>query len=348
MNENITSDVSTAQSPDSQQKKVFDYVRHLAHTTKATEVIGDLRTIDFKSEVLPIDEHSFALIKKDFVFWAVTLLAVVPLILVTLNDTQSQLTGFCLFFAAIWGLVFKRFVVEETSGWTLPIAALFFTGIVGINLLLFLYKFLPDSYLKLSESDNATGRLIGSVFQTGIFEELCKVIPVIAYLLWKRRDAQPMTIVLIGVFSGLGFSAFENLQYANRAVIRSANLTGDFGPEGLQEGVKGAMVNVMLRSMSSVFGHAVYSGIFAYFIASGFLTGKRRVALFLVGLLVAASVHGLYNWFWTVQTTLPAIVTAVGFMLFYAYLTKLRLLIASASVTTEATLNEALAAERAS
>ena len=304
-------------------------LKSLASNKQAAAVFADLRSMDFKAEIAPIDSNIFALIKKDFAFWAVSLLAIIPLVLVTLNDTQSQLTGFLLFFAAIWGVIFKKFILDETSGWLLPIITLFFTGIAGIRSLLFIYEYLPEFYMKLSSSENTLVAFFGGIFQTGVCEELCKIVPVLIYIYWKRKEAKPLTIVLIGVFSGLGFAAFENMHYANRAVLRSAYLTDSLGAAGLQEGVTSAMVNVLLRSMSSVFGHAIYSGIFSYFIALGHITRNRRVALGVVGLLVAATAHGLYNSFWLVQNTLPAVVTAAAFMLFYAYLTKLRLVMAS-------------------
>ena len=302
---------------------------------QASAVLADLRSMDFKAEIAPVDYKVLAMIKKDFVFWAVSLLAIVPLVLVTLNDTQSQLTGFLLFFAAIWGVIFKKFIIDDTSSWLLSIAAFFLTGIVGIKVLLFIYGYLPDFYTELSNSDSIFVAFMGGIFQTGICEELCKIAPVLIYIFWKKRAAQPLTIVIIGVFSGLGFAAFENMHYANSAVLRSAHLTYNYGAAGLQEGVTGAMVNVLLRSMSLVFVHAIYSGIFSYFIALGHITQNRRVALALVGLLVAATVHGLYNSFWQVQTTIPAIVMAAAFMLFYAYLTKLRLVMASHGLTGE-------------
>ena len=306
------------------------YIESLsAGRQQASALLSDLRSMDFKAEIAPVNSHVVALIRKDFAFWAVSLLAIVPLVLVTLNDTQAQLTGFLLFFAAIWGVIFKKFIVDESSGWVLPITVLFLTGILGIRALLFVYGFLPDFYMELPGSKNLLLSFAGSIFQTGVCEELCKIVPVLLYLLWRKRAARPLTIVILGVFSGLGFAAFENMHYANRAVMHSAYLTYNHGHAGLQEGVTGAMVNVLLRSMSSVFGHAIYSGIFSYFIALGHITGNRRLALAFVGLLVAATAHGLYNGFWQVQNTLPAIVTAAAFMLFYSYLTKLRLVMAS-------------------
>ena len=322
---------AAAQSPQ-RSFELPQSIKSIASRKQAAAIVDDLRSMDFKAEIAPIDANIFGLIKKDFVFWAVSILGIAPLILVTLNDTQSQLTGFLLFFAAIWGVIFKKFIVDENSSWLLPTVAFFFTGIIGIRGLLFIHEYLPDFYMALPNADNIFMSFIGGIFQTGFSEELCKIAPVLIYVYWKKRDAQPLTIVLIGVFSGLGFAAFENMHYANSAVQRSARLTINHGAAGLQEGVTAAMVNVLLRSMSSVFGHSIYSGIFSYFIALGHITRKRRVALALVGLLVAATVHGLYNSFWRVQNTLPAIVTAAAFMLFYAYLTKLRLVMVSREI----------------
>ena len=292
-------------------------------------VVSDLRAMNFKREILPIDGENFDMLRKDFVFWSVALIGVVPLFLVTLTQTHVQLAGFCLFFAILWGFIFKKFVIEDDEGWRIPLASLFFTGVVGINLLVLVYGLLPDAYVSLPNSPNLIVMMIGSVFQTGISEELCKSLPVFGYLLWKRRAARPLTIIVVGVFSGLGFAAFENVTYAHRQILLSTELTVSFGAAGLEEGVQGAMVNVMLRSMSLVFGHAIFSGIFAYFIALAFVTKERVGALVLVGLLVAATVHGCYNALWRIQTTLPALVMVVAFVLFYAYLTKLRLAISA-------------------
>ena len=75
-----------------------------------------------------------------------------------------------------------------------------------------------------------------------------------------------------------------------------------------------------------MFCHAVWAGIVAYFLTLGGLTGKRRGVLFLVGLLTAAVLHGLYDWLAALQQTFAALVVAASFMLFYAYLSKLRAL----------------------
>jgi len=63
----------------------------------------------------------------------------------------------------------------------------------------------------MQHSSSILVSLTGFVLQTGVMEELCKAITVLAYLLLKRKNAEPFTAILIGVFSGLGFAASENL-----------------------------------------------------------------------------------------------------------------------------------------
>ena len=294
----------------------------------ATSFLADLKSLNFREEVVPIDATNLAILLRDYVFWGVALLGIVPLLIGTLGP-DYQLTTFALFFAILWGVVFKYFIVRGSQTWPILLVSLFTTGIGGIFLLFTLYDHvLPAAYLNLSMSESGLVRLFGFIVQVGICEESCKSLPIFGYLLWKRRQADASTVVLIGVFSGLGFAAFENIDYSDRSIARTIEMTQQRGAFGLIDGTADAMVNVMLRSLSLVFCHAVWSGIVGYFLAMAWLTGKRRGALFLVGLLTASVLHGIYNWLSAVllQPTFSAFVVAASFMLFYAYLSKLRAL----------------------
>jgi len=292
---------------------------------QARVILDDLKAMRFKDEVLPIDQSNLSGLVREFVFWAATLLGVVPLLIVSVSDAESQLTLFALFFALVWGVIFKRFVLEDDSSWGLPIAALFFTGIVGLFLLLFVYRyFLPDFYLNMASSESRLVSLFGFVFQVGIWEELVKALPVLLYLRWKRAQADPLSMVGIGVFSGLGFAAFENLHYGERAILASFDLTMTYGASGLASGVQRAMITTMLRSLSLVFCHAVWAGIVAYFIAIAGIERRRWGALILVGIGVAAVLHGTYDWLTGVQMTMAAATAGFSFVLFYGYMYKLR------------------------
>lgn len=170
------------------------------------------------------------------------------------------------------------------------------------------------------------------MIQVGICEEFVKIIPLVAYLLWKRKAADPLAAVLIGVFSCLGFAAFENMDYGERSVVRSFLLARDDGAAGAVAGTYFTMTNAMLRSLSLVFCHAVWSGVFAYFVTTGYATGSRLAAMFVIGLSVSAILHGLYDWLTGIQMTFAALVVVGSFVLFYAYLTRLRILMSESQI----------------
>jgi RsiW-degrading membrane proteinase PrsW (M82 family) len=308
---------------------------HSTHTTDRmrggmSSVLTDLRSLNFWEEIVPIDATNIRRMVKDPVILAVIVAAIAPLLIVTLPE-NLYLTAFGMLFAFVWGMVFKHYIVRTEVSWKTLLSSTFFTGIVGMFLLGRCYVLLlPRAYLSMCHSENYVISLLGFLFQVGLWEESCKILPVVAYLLWKRRNADPKVCILIGVFSGLGFAVFENLDYVQVAVGNALVRTVEHGPnrvlQGFQEGVEGAMANALFRSLSCVFSHAIYTGIFSYFLTVAFLTGRRYIALSLTGLVVSAAIHGFYDWSWRFQQTLPSIIIAAAFILFYAYLLKLQAL----------------------
>ena len=293
---------------------------------QAAKLLEDLKGVNFREEVTPINQELISTLSRDVVFWSVTALAIIPLLIATIEKREYQLTAFAMFFAALWGVIFKLLIVRAEIKWSWLVASMLFTGIIGLPLLLYSYsKLLPESYIKMASSKSGFTSLIGFVFQVGICEEFIKCIPVFAYLLWKGRQADPLGAVLIGVFSGLGFAAFENMDYGERAIRTTIYFAKEAGVAGVELGTKNAMINVMARSLSLVFCHAVWSGIAGYFITTGFATGSRVAALFIIGLAVSSVLHGVYDWLTTVQMTVAALVVACSYVLFYSYLTKLRI-----------------------
>lgn len=291
---------------------------------QAQTILKDLQQIPLKQEIMPIDQTNMHLLLKDFIFWAVSFLGIIPLLIITVNHVSTQLTMFALFFAFVWGVIFKKFILKDHGSNRLPVASLFFTGIIGIWLLLFIYRFLPNFYLDAADHSNLLISLMGYVFQVGICEELVKSLPIFIALKWFRKDLNELTLITIGVFSGLGFAAFENLHYGDNAIGNTYAKTLDHGVSGLVSGVQNAMVLVMLRSLSLVFCHAVFSGIVAYFISIANLRGKQQSALILIGFATASILHGVYDWLAGIQPTMAALLAGFSFALFYGYLMKLK------------------------
>lgn len=304
--------------------------KQIAEDISQMELVKDLSKMNFLEEIVPIDDSNIIALRRDFIFWFVAFLGIVPLVIATLESTNTQITLFALLFAFVWAIIFKRMVMGDQATWKLPVASFIFTGTVGMVLLLALYQVMPSFYMELSHSENSIVCLIGFVFQVGIWEELCKILPVLLYVGWKkmrRSDFSPSEVLTIGVFSGLAFAAFENIEYAKLSVLRSFELTSQYGADGLAEGVRGAMITVMLRALSLVFCHAVWCGVFSYFIAVATATGRRWGALLVVGLGVSSILHGTYDWLLSVNDTLAALTAGFSFMLFYAYVAKLKVLV---------------------
>jgi RsiW-degrading membrane proteinase PrsW (M82 family) len=176
----------------------------------------------------------------------------------------------------------------------------------------------------MPDSENKLISLFGYVLQVGVWEEMCKALPLFLLVRWQKEQVSPIHLVTVGVFSGLGFAAFENLHYGENAVLSTYSLTRDYGMQGLVTGVQNAMVITMLRAVSLVFCHAVFSGIVAYFIATALLRKERIGALIVLGIGVASVLHGLYDWFAGIQPTIAALLAGFSFALFYGYLSKLK------------------------
>jgi protease PrsW len=276
---------------------------------QVSKVWVDLRALNFWEEIAPIDASNFQRMLKDPVILAVLVAGISPIMILTLGSPDLQRRAFGILFAFLWGMVFKNYIIRSTVSWKYLRASIFFTGTVGILLPSTLYRI----YVPIAESSDPVVSLVGFLFGVGICEELCKIVPVLAYLFWTRRNADPKACILIGVFSGLGFAATEN-----------AFTAADAAAQGID--VNQAMNLALVRSLSCVLSHALWTGIFAYFLTVAFLTGRRYIALALVGLAVSAALHGVYDWFCSIQLTLAAAIVGVTFILFYAYLTKLEAL----------------------
>ena len=318
----IYNNIKTSKVIEELNPKAKDFVNKSKE--HAGKVFQDLKSIQFKDEIIPIDSRNFGVITKDFVFWSVSLLGILPLFIATISSKHTQITIFSWFFAFVWGVIFKVFILKNKDPWKQPVMSLFFTGVIGVAILLISYQYiLPHWYLNLSESDNQIISLCGYIFQTGLNEELLKAFPILIIIYLSKGRVNPLSIVAMGVFSGLGFAAFENIGYEHKAVNSTIRITANFGDEGTAYAVQSAMITTMLRSISLVFCHATWSGIVGYFIAAALIRREKIIALSLVGLGVASTLHGAYDWLQGMQQTLAALIAGFSFVLFYGYLSKL-------------------------
>lgn len=298
-------------------------------------VLGSFGKLDLRREIWPLDPVAARTMAGDPTFWWVTLLAALPLLFLTLNDQDQTLTAFSLFFAGVWALIYCDVVKGEQVGWRWRIACFLFTGILGIGGLLLVSKLLPAWYVGLSESQAVSVQLLGFVCHVGVTEEVTKALPVAALLMLMRRRLNHEDVVLLGLFSGLGFAAFENLHYFRGQLVSTVNgavealnaaqtnaVTSEAAIGELKLGVFATMLLPLVRSLANPFSHAAWGGIVAHFlsVASRPDARGRRTALVACGVGISAVLHGLYDGLFAVQPILPAFVAVLSFMLLRMYL----------------------------
>ena len=112
----------------------------------------------------------------------------------------------------------------------------------------------------------------------------------------------PQTLVLYGLFSGLGFGISEGILY-------------QLGVNH-EQGIDMAYFLNVLRLTSLPFLHAVWCGLASYFIAFATLFPMYRRSLWLIAIVIPAFIHALYN----SMDRLALLPALAGVLLFTIYL----------------------------
>jgi RsiW-degrading membrane proteinase PrsW (M82 family) len=164
-----------------------------------------------------------------------------------------------------------------------------FTITVGIGLVLMLQR-LPfiSSLYSATASASILGGLFGFVFGVGILEEATKALP-IWWLYHHKRNADSLsTIVFLGCVSGFAFGIAEGTGYSISYALGLASGSFGFGDY---------LILQFVRLITLPLLHAVWAGVFAYFIALGSVNRHVEKGLLLAGLATTALLHGLYDTF---------------------------------------------------
>ncbi len=136
--------------------------------------------------------------------------------------------------------------------------------------------------------------LVYCIFGIGIIEEFVKIVPLLLLLAFPQITNEPFDYVLYASVSALGFSYMENIMYFD----------------------KYSMDILHGRATYSTVSHMVDSSIIAYGLYMNNLVWKKPLWLvFPAFLLVAATAHGLYDFFLVNETaSLFSILTTVVFI----------------------------------
>ena len=272
-------------------------------------------------EVVLLDRLSASQILKSPVFRFVFFLAMGPLAIAHLDRTDFILWGIALYSALLWAMFVYRLFAGRDLPFAWAIGMVFVTCFVMVLLLQIYLAIPPDLTGWLVTRDFVLFQLAGYVLGVGVREEMTKALPLLVLAMFSSRMKNPLTGLVLGFMSGIGFAVAENVLYVYKTVSHAVSLTQESGHFA---NLVVPVYNNVIRMAMGPFVHGCLSGIFGYFIALGTVDARRRFFLLLAGLGVAASLHGLYDTVVYYSPLAALCVQALTYMLLMTYILKAR------------------------
>ena len=239
----------------------------------------------------------------------VGLVCVPPIALVMLNDpTTGKIRDiawiFAAYFAVAW-LLLLGVIVRPQHVSRAMLAAVAVVGIVTQA---------PTAIFLETRLHAGTSSLL-DVFTIGIPEELAKAIPIVVVAwIWRRywHTQTPRDYLFLGAVSGLVFGAAEVVHYFTDVL---GSLSGNVNGLVLQD----LTIQYIWRFLTDPIDHACWAGITGYFIGLAIVGQDRKYWIGLVGIGIAAVLHGLNDWNPINSHPAWVLVTLVSVLLFLGY-----------------------------
>ena len=179
-------------------------------------------------------------------------------------------------------------------------------GLVSAGLSRALYIALGWASLRYDALALADGNTLGlfaySMLAIGPVEELAKMLPFLILVLRLPAMDEPIDGIIYASFVALGYAAVENVMYLEYLTAAEAAARGFAGPVV----------------------HILFASIWGYTIGSAHIRGESISRALVGGFLLAASLHGLYD-FIVLQQSLNALPIA-AVLIIVVWLWRLRLL----------------------
>ena len=239
----------------------------------------------------------------------VALVCVPPIALVMLNNaTEAKIHDvawiFAIYFAVAW-LLLLGVIVRPQHVTKAMLGAVAVVGIITQA---------PTAIFLETQLHSSTGSLL-DVFTIGIPEELAKAIPIVVVAwIWRHYwDTQtPRDYLFLGAVSGLVFGAAEVVHYFTDVL---GSLSGNATGADLQA----LTIQYIWRFLTDPIDHAMWAGITGYFIGLAITGPVRNYSIGLIGIAIAAVLHGLNDWNPINGHIAWVLVTLVSVLLFLGY-----------------------------
>lgn len=221
-----------------------------------------------------------------------------------------------LYFSVIWGLFF--YYLFKTDQVSIVTTVFIFFGTQAVILIAYnvlnIVAFNP--FNELYNCGSAVVALVSCILGIGCVEEFVKLVPIFLVLHYSKNVLMPQTVVFYGLMSGIAFGVNEGVDYQ-----MGTNFQMLLGND-IVKGYAYSYLSNIARLTSLPFLHAIWCGIGSYFLAFAYLYPRYRRALWLLALLIPATIHGLYDFLcFNVSLYLVAIpVVIIGVVLLMVYL----------------------------
>ncbi|QZZ20659.1 PrsW family intramembrane metalloprotease [Leptothermofonsia sichuanensis E412] len=238
------------------------------------------------------------------------------------DDLRNTAWLLGIYYACIWGLVLRNFINPGHFTWGKTLTCVFFVLVLGIPLLLLLQLVPPFSFLYQGIRRGVILDLIGFVLGVGVLEESIKALPVYLFLVNPGKVQDPQSTAFYGAVSGLGFAISEgvtySLQYATGLSEGFSHSLRGMDQQPLEGNISGFLLVITIRFVCLPLFHAIWAGISGYFLGLSTFSRSQQWTIILVGLAIAAVLHGLYNFF--SNNILGLLIMAFSILLFLTYL----------------------------
>jgi RsiW-degrading membrane proteinase PrsW (M82 family) len=297
--------------------------------TAVTDFLQEVASVSLK-EITLVDGERAAEILKSPVFLLLSLVAIVPLAIQSLESAHSILYGLAIWSGLLWALLMYRLFADRQVSIFWSLATVFFTAFIGIPLL-GLYLQLPGKVFERVEAiDFFPLTLVANVLGVGVREELTKAIPLFLVAYFTTRMRNPVMGMVLGMMSGIGFAITENVFYV---FTNLSQALGAVRTTGKVSHLVGPIYTNVVRMAMTPFFHGCLAGIFGYFIALATLDPARRWPLLVAGLAISATLHGLFDALVPRSPMWGVLVEGMTFFLMLTYVLKARGLASAEALT---------------
>ena len=291
-----------------------------APLSAVTDFLQEVASVSMR-DIAGVDRARALEIIRSPVFLLLSLVAVAPLAIESLDGVHAILNGLAIWSGLLWALLMYRLFAGGHIGVGWAIGTVFFTAFIGIPLLTLYLQMPGDFFGRLEKLDFFPLTLVAYILGVGVREELTKAIPLFLMVRFTSKIENPTAGIVLGIMSGIGFAITENVFYVftnlNEA-LGAARRTGELGH------LVGPIYTNVVRMAMTPFFHGCLAGIFGYFIALAAVDRARRWPLLVAGLAISATLHGFFDTMVPRSPLWGVAVEALTFFLLLTYVLKAR------------------------